>query len=93
MDRSCSSKTMRGARTPHCFVMGLRLSSRTLDVAVNGKVTDIYPCDVGTFMRTASSVFYEPWGEGQKQTEVDDSTLRNMELGPIYISERRWRES
>ena len=36
----------------------------------NGKVTDIYPCEVGTFMRTASSVFCEPWAKGRSRPKL-----------------------
>ena len=34
------------------------------------KVTDIYPCEVGTFMRTASSVFCEPWAKDRSRPKL-----------------------
>ena len=36
----------------------------------DGKVTDICSCEVGTFMRTASSVFCEPWAKDRSRPKL-----------------------
>ena len=70
MDKSFSLKSMRGSRTPHCVVKGLRLSSRALDVAGTERLQTSTPVKLEPSCALPSFFFCEPWAKDRSRPKL-----------------------